>query len=515
MASQANMEDYHEETAGPPALGPSTLKKSKTTTREPYTIKQFEVHAVLIDRLWNHKTEEDLEALVASHITSEDAAKAAGVVTILPPKRLEELKAEARQYAPGAAKFNNLTQCLQPWVEAFRSGPDCRTTSNYTADPNPKPAPLPTPMPEPLSHRFHRRLNIAPLHRGRQEHYRPFPNAPEEEDLIEDNFSQGPGTSNPPDFKPRFRELSRDSFKEPERYKRHRRLKAEEVMIFDPKEKDVRFFIRRIKVVAAQEGEQPVLNILPFCLKGRALDWHTQLPESTHEELSNSLRLWYELLETEFKKDPIEARREARQLRFTFTNSSTLSLADYLFCKVNLLRTAGTTDLESTKSEIWEGLDPKLALIVQIYPGEPLERFRQRIRDAEPGARRDWEANIRFQRDNTRSPLSKDRIQRLRTRINQVEDRNIAPVPTSTSPTPTNTPGRKAPQPVQQVRAKREPLRPCRHCGGQHWDFDCPTRKINTVTAEARTTDGEDHNILDEQDLETIQALEDLSEPEN
>lgn len=207
-------------------------------------------------------------------------------------------------------------------------------------------------------------------------------------------------------------------------------------MSFDPKEKDVKFFIRRIKVVVAQEGELPVLNVLPFCLKGRALDWHTQLPEETHQKLSTSLKLWYELLEKEFMKDPIEARREARQLRFTFANSSTLPLADYLFRKVNLLRAAGTLDLESTKSEIWEGLDPKLALIVQIRPEEPLENFRQRIRDAEPGARRDWEANVRLRQENLqdpRSPLSRDRIQRLKTKMEQVENK-LKVKPSTSSP---------------------------------------------------------------------------------
>lgn len=83
-------------------------------------------------------------------------------------------------------------------------------------------------------------------------------------------------------------------------------------MLFDPKTVDVKFFIRRIKIVAAQEGEGAVLDVLPFCLKGRSLEWHTTLPEDVHDGLAISLQLWIRMLDQEFsksesKENPIEA----------------------------------------------------------------------------------------------------------------------------------------------------------------------------------------------------------------
>ena len=178
------------------AAGPAVPKKGKNKAKEQYTIKSFEAHAVLIDRLWHHKNDNDLEALVTAYVTPEDAAKATGVVTILPPKRLEELKAESRQFAPGEARFNALTECLPAWVEAFRSGPDCRTSGN-TTDLTSNPFPPSIPRPDPLAHQFHKRLNITTYHRGRQDHDRL---APKEEDLIDDNQDPKPKGLPDPEF---------------------------------------------------------------------------------------------------------------------------------------------------------------------------------------------------------------------------------------------------------------------------------------------------------------------------
>lgn len=57
-------------------------------------------------------------------------------------------------------------------------------------------------------------------------------------------------------------------------------------MLFDPEETDIKFFMQRIKIVAAQEGSQLILDVLPFCLKGRALEWHMELDEDVHVELA-------------------------------------------------------------------------------------------------------------------------------------------------------------------------------------------------------------------------------------
>jgi hypothetical protein len=314
----------------------------------------------------------------------------------------------------------------------------------------------------------------------------------------------------------------------PPRQQRHaqprRRLKPDDIMLFDPKTVDVKFFIRRIKIVAAQEGEGAVLDTLPFCLKGRSLEWHTTLPEDVHEDLATSLSLWIRMLDQEFSKDPIEARRGARRLRFSFNEAAEMSLADYLTKKINLLNAAGTFDVETLKSELWEGLDAKLAYIARPEIGESLETFRRRIRDAEPAARREWESSHRMQiaprpypRPQQRleeEPITKDRVQRLMSKWGSITDEKQKEGDT------------KPLQPSQQdrMKARRAPLRPCRHCGASHWDFDCPTRKVNfafgglagSKNGNENMETNENSDPLDEQDLETLNALEAMaSDSEN
>ena len=111
-------------------------------------------------------------------------------------------------------------------------------------------------------------------------------------------------------------------------------------------------------------------------LRGHALSWHTELDDATLSSLSHDLDAWY----------AGSARAEARQLRFDF-NRSELKLSDYLYLKVSHLRAAGTLDSQTIKSELWEGLDSKLALIVRPYDFEIVDDFRRRIREAEPSAR--------------------------------------------------------------------------------------------------------------------------------
>ena len=59
-------------------------------------------------------------------------------------------------------------------------------------------------------------------------------------------------------------------------------------MLFDPKDFDVSFFTRRLRVVSPQEGEQQVPGVLPFCLRDRALGWHTQLPDEDQLDMAHS-----------------------------------------------------------------------------------------------------------------------------------------------------------------------------------------------------------------------------------
>jgi hypothetical protein len=108
--------------------GPST-EATNGKEKESYTIRQFKFHATLIHRLWTHREEENLRALVASYITPQDVAKATGVIATLSTLQLDELKVETQNYAPGNPLNGVLNSQLPIWMEAFRQGPNCRPPS--------------------------------------------------------------------------------------------------------------------------------------------------------------------------------------------------------------------------------------------------------------------------------------------------------------------------------------------------------------------------------------------------
>src|SRR5437667_4915462 len=109
-----------------------------------------------------------------------------------------------------------------------------------------------------------------------------------------------------------------------------------------------------------------------------------------YHEMTNSINLWIDELQQEFKLNETEAWQTANTLKFYFNRSTTLSLSSYLTKKVNLLHAASIMDPHTIKRLLWEGLEPGLALITLLWPGESLDAFRKRVRDNEPAARRAW-----------------------------------------------------------------------------------------------------------------------------
>lgn len=127
--------------------------------------------------------------------------------------------------------------------------------------------------------------------------------------------------------------------------------------------------------MALQEGEQAVLTVLPFCLQGQALEWHMQLLTDTQMDMVLSLPHLIALLVQEFKRDPLEARQEAKTVTFSFDKAHVLPLVDYLSKKVTLLRVAGTADDAMIKDEIWDRMDHTLAYLVYPQQDESLTDY--------------------------------------------------------------------------------------------------------------------------------------------
>ena len=263
---------------------------------------------------------------------------------------------------------------------------------------------------------------------------------------------------------------------------RKNRLQPGDIMNFDPAELNVAFFIRRCEQIAEMEGERAVLRVLPRCLKGEALEWYTSLASDLRTRMNHGLSEWSNQLLRQFQVNRFDALRDAEKLRFRFDCSDTLSLSRYFIKKVNLLKNAGITDLASIVQHLHTGLNAHLALVTQYNKENTIvEGFIRAARFHEPAARRLWAAGYRKE-SASRPPVKTYKFPGLPPFKRNIKESGtyryrLPPLPRQDArkPLALHAPGTKPAPP--KLRPRGKPFRPCRHCGGDHYDPDCPTMR--------------------------------------
>ncbi|OJD15537.1 hypothetical protein ACJ73_08975 [Blastomyces percursus] len=75
------------------------------------------------------------------------------------------------------------------------------------------------------------------------------------------------------------------------------RLRPDDLMIFDPANTDVMFFIDRVEFMAESWGDTVILRLLPLCLQGEAREWHTALHPVLRRQMNSDLDLWFRELQ--------------------------------------------------------------------------------------------------------------------------------------------------------------------------------------------------------------------------
>jgi hypothetical protein len=316
------------------------------------------------------------------------------------------------------------------------------------------------------------------------------------------------------------------------------RLRASDVLLWDPKELSPVFFADRIRQVAQTQGEEEVLAVLPLCLKGDAIGWHNGLSSGIKAIMNSSIDEWERQLLLEFLPNQSEANASAKRLKFKFENASDLPLTSYLRQKQQALRDAGYRDEAAIKLAMWETLDIELKGITPLRSAESLPEFVARVRENESAAYASWQVNRRPPRIsnssnksnyNYREPRNYDRYSEranigYRTEERRRTARDGLPAKDRYTPAPdrmdTNRtdrggtgqaqPDKKEARPIKQ----REPRRPCRHCRGAHWDNECPTRpKAYQVDDEEESTteQGDEDDVA----MADLQSSDSDSEPEN
>lgn len=213
-------------------------------------MRHFLNDTMYLSRMWRHRDDTQcLSHLVSRHITQADLQRINGVLSVCTPKSVEDMRNATIDYEDKVDE-------IAPLIRAFRAGPTCRSDLSHlipSEDLN-----HPEPMPD-LPARL-RRMDTQ-LGRSTESHLsptiqRPHPQMP--------NMSHSDEAS--PVHRPCVHRQPSDTYVAPRPADTSRPLKAHDILLFDPAEIDVHFFIRRLQILAQSEGAARVLTspaILP------------------------------------------------------------------------------------------------------------------------------------------------------------------------------------------------------------------------------------------------------------
>lgn len=242
----------------------------------------------------------------------------------------------------------------------------------------------------------------------------------------------------------------------------------------------VELYIRRIAQRVNEYGVEEVLSVLPTCMKEDAGEWYEALMPETHEYMMRDINEWIRQLRLRFAKDPLQAEEEASRCRHSFANEKELSLRKYITRKQSLLYEAdeGLDDGNQYRMirKIWQDLDPTLMNAVSIHSTMTLEEFTAECYHQEYAARRQWnEWNNAAKRIERTAREGYPERKPFRKPLGSMPSRgNRLPYDSQRPRYFPQAPAQKA-LPAPEKPGRLGPFRPCRHCGKDHWDKDCPT----------------------------------------
>jgi hypothetical protein len=324
-----------------------------------------------------------------------------------------------------------------------------------------------------------------------------------------------------------------------------RPIKPEDIYEFKPSDSpddcEYFLFIERIKDYVAQYHEDRVRPSLVSCLKNsRAKQWYASLSEEDKRKLRTSTTEWKDMLERDFGIKSARARFLASKEEFSFAQNR--PVLQYFEAKLTWLKISGIVDQNVLAIEIREGLqDPEYRAAVRLPLEAKLAWLRSELVDTEADSRALWLKHSRPQRSlpmPTRLPPGQPFYQppnpvaaphqvqqppmrrrgrgfrgqfgtggfRSRGRYQSFGTRRDTPPAPATSAPVTRAQGERLAITAGEAIA---PPRPCRFCGGSHWDRECARFPPPTTVPAFYTYDqmeSPDDYYYDETQYEAMQT---------
>ncbi|KAE8217351.1 hypothetical protein CF326_g9474 [Tilletia indica] len=297
-------------------------------------------------------------------------------------------------------------------------------------------------------------------------------------------------------------------------------VKSEDISTFDGTPENLELFLARIQSIRFAENDaswdRAVLRAIPLALRGRAAIWHSTL---TDRQRANLCRFdaWYEALRENFSPHPSVVRRLARQRAW---DPDVEDILGYVFAKVALLKVAYPGYNEG---EVVQEVAERLPVDIQMLLRQPQKRqptlanLRAELRVQEVFWRHRHNRPLLNATPAQEESLVSQKRTTAFTELATPAALAIAPMPSSSSSArgsvaqrrgkpyaedfdPSRLGQGKSPRTGKDTVFYRVPEttetiwceRPCRRCGGNHFDFshDHFTSKPQVRFAEEEEDDG-------------------------
>ena len=249
-------------------------------------------------------------------------------------------------------------------------------------------------------------------------------------------------------------------------------------------------------------GDAPVVAAIPVALEGVAKKWFRSLNLSS--EQSSDLATvdgWIQRLEDAFAVNRLETKNKAKNRKYDPTTDN--SITEYIFDKVELLKASNRSISErDIIDEIWLGLPGDLQILFdenEVLSQYTLQRLQRDLinkdrsyrliqtqksksydkpnrndtssnpwkpRNYKPGKFANWskERNRDWKGKGKEEHSSEGR--NLKETMDKSADKKVEKLKRDT--------GRKSENRYKDKYSGLKMTRPCRHCGRNHFDFDCP-----------------------------------------
>jgi hypothetical protein len=147
-------------------------------------------------------------------------------------------------------------------------------------------------------------------------------------------------------------------------------------------------YVNRLEYLAATYGDSAVLAVLPLGMTGDAQIWFDSLLNHTRKRMTSSLKEWVVQLRARFQANASVALKEADELTHSFAEESKFNVHQYITKKTQLYSEAGEVNEDLIVQRLHGGLDPTLAVAVQLSSFQnTVAEFNMKVYAAEPSTR--------------------------------------------------------------------------------------------------------------------------------